>query len=178
MTQILRTLFMIATAMALLSCSNDTNHYRTTTPEFKLEQFFNGKIIGYGLVTNFSDDMVRRFTVDIDASWEGDVGTLDEDFVYDDGEKQFRRWVVQRTGEQTYQGRADDIIGEAVGEGQGSYLRWQYRMILPVDDTQYEVTFDDQMFLIDDNHMMNIAHIKKFGITVAKVTIFFDKVTD
>ncbi|TKB47139.1 DUF3833 domain-containing protein [Thalassotalea mangrovi] len=161
--------------LLLSSCSQSVEEYQTTGPDFKLEQFFNGKVKAYGLVTNFSDDFVRRFTVDIDASWEGDTGVLDEYFLYDDGEKQFRRWVIKRLNDSTYQGKADDIIGTATGERSGAYIRWQYKMLLTVEDSEYEVSFDDQMMLIDENHMMNIAKIKKVGITVAKVTLFFEK---
>lgn len=167
--------FALALVTLLSSCSQSVQEYKATSPEFTLEEFFNGKVKAWGLVTNFSDDFVRRFTVDIDASWEGNKGVLDEYFLYDDGEKQFRRWEIERINDSTYQGKADDIIGTATGERSGAYIRWKYKMNLKVDDSEYEVTFDDQMMLIDEDHMMNIAKIKKFGITVAKVTLFFQK---
>ncbi|WP_394175761.1 DUF3833 domain-containing protein [Thalassotalea litorea] len=176
MTRWTKILLLPLVCLSLLSsCSQSVEDYQSTTPDFTLEQFFDGNVKAWGLVTNFSDDFVRRFTVDIEASWEGNKGVLDEYFLYDDGEKQFRRWEIERINETTYQGRADDIIGTATGERAGAYIRWQYKMKLKVDGSEYDVTFDDQMILIDDNHMMNIAKIKKLGVTVAKVTLFFEK---
>ena len=168
-------IFIIIFSTVLTSCSSDINDYSNTTPVFKLEQFFNGKVSGYGLVTGFNDEVVRRFVVDIEAKWNGNEGVLDEYFVYDDGEKQFRQWRITKTSDNSYVGKADDIIGEATGEQSGSVLIWQYSMMLPVDGDTYEVSFDDTMALIDDKRMLNSAKIYKFGLNVANVILFFEK---
>lgn len=170
-----KTLFLLLILTLLTGCSNDLGQYAQTTPKFILEDFFNGKVKAYGLLTNFSGDVTRRFTVDIDATWEGNIGTLNEYFVFADGEKQFRQWQITKTSDNSYSGVADDVIGHAIGEQFGAVLKWQYMMNLTVDGSSYEVSFDDTMVLIDPSHMLNIANIKKFGITVATVTISFQK---
>lgn len=167
--------FFALSALLLFSCSTDIEQYKDTTPEFTIEQFFNGEIIGYGVVTDFNDNITRRFKVDITATWQGNKGTLDEDFVYNDGETQFRRWHIEKLNSQQYQGKADDIIGTATGIRSGAVINWEYTMLLKVDDQEYEVAFDDTMVLIDENHMINTAKINKFGINVANVTLFFEK---
>lgn len=166
---------LLCMLMLLTSCSADIEQYQESTPEFKLEKFFNGKVIGYGLVTDFNDNITRRFTVDIVGTWQGNKGTLDEDFIYDDGETQFRRWHIEKINSTEYQGKADDIIGTATGKRSGAVVHWQYTMALKVDGDTYEVHFDDTMALIDDNHMINKAKINKFGINIANVTLFFEK---
>ncbi|WP_371186542.1 DUF3833 domain-containing protein [Thalassotalea maritima] len=172
----LKPLMIAALSLLLLACSSsDLSEYKNTTPEFKLETFFNGKVIGYGLVTGFSDEVTRRFVVDIDASWQGNKGTLDEYFTYNDGEKQFRQWRITKVDDTRYQGEADDIIGTATGQRSGAVIHWQYDMELTVDGSDYQVTFDDTMVLIDDKHMINKAKIYKFGLNVGNVTLFFEK---
>ena len=37
------------------------------------------------------------------------------------------------------------------------------------------VKFDDWMFLQEDGYLINIAKVKKFGITLGKVILFFEK---
>jgi hypothetical protein len=48
-------------------------------------------------------------------------------------------------------------------------------MLLPMDGEQYQVHFDDWMYLVNDNTVINQSDIVKFGITVAKVTLVIQK---
>jgi len=119
--------------------------------------------------------VVRRFKVVIDARWEGDSGVLDENFTYSDGTRQRRVWKITRTGDDTYSGRADDVVGIAKGRVSGNSLQWVYTMSLPVDGKVYEVQFDDWMYLQEDGVMLNRSVMKKFGFRLGEVTLFFKK---
>ena len=48
-------------------------------------------------------------------------------------------------------------------------------MDLPVGDNEYRVQFDDWMWAMDENTLMNRSDIKKFGLVMAEVTIFMQK---
>ena len=74
-----------------------------------------------------------------------------------------------------YQGTAADIIGKAVGSTKGSAARWDYTMDLPVDNTTYRIHFDDWMWIMNDGILINRSYLKKFGLTVAELTIFMQK---
>ena len=65
------------------------------------------------------------------------------------------------------------MVGEAVGELAGNALRWQYQLNLPVDDTTYVVTFDDWMYLMDEDTLINRSSMLKFGVELGQVTLFF-----
>ena len=43
---------------------------------------------------------------------------------------------------------------------------------LPVDDTTYVVTFDDWMYLLDEDRMVNRSVMKKFGVRLGEVILF------
>lgn len=63
---------------------------------------------------NRSGEIIRTFKGDLVGSWdENGVGTLDERFVYNDGEKQTRVWTLKPTLDGKYIGTAGDIVGEA-----------------------------------------------------------------
>jgi hypothetical protein len=51
----------------------------------------------------------------------------------------------------------------------------KYILDLKVGKKNYKVTLDDWMFQLDDKHLVNKSEIKKFGITVARLTIFFER---
>ena len=149
--------------------------YKKTTPPLKLKTYFTGSIKAWGLIQNRSGVVTRRFDVTMNGSWEGDVGTLEEQFQYYDGETQKRVWTITKTADNRYVGKAADILDQATGELEGSAMRWAYQMDLPVGDTTYRITFDDWMFLMNDGVLINRSYLKKFGITVAELTLFMQK---
>jgi len=163
---------LLVALVGLWGCSSvDVEKYRSETPVLDLRQYFNGTLEAHGIFQDRSGEVVKRFTVNIDARWQGDVGTLDEHFTYADGSTQRRVWTITRTGEGRYIGRADDVVGEARGEEAGNALRWRYVMALPVDGKVYNVDFDDWMFLIDDQVMLNRSLMSKYGFALGEVTL-------
>lgn len=155
--------------------TSDISRYRGERPTLDLRRYFNGIVDAWGVFQNRSGDVVRRFTVVMNCNWNGDVGTLDEDFVYSDGEKQKRIWTIRRFDDGRYEGRADDVIGIAQGTAAGNALNWRYALRLPVDGSTYEVDFDDWMYQIDDRVMLNRAVMSKYGIRLGEVLLSFTR---
>ena len=174
--RILLLICLIGGTFMLSSCSKlDIDTYKNQTPSVDVKTYFTGPIKAWGLVQNRKGEVVRRFDVDMYGSWNGDTGTLKETFDYYDGEKQNRIWTITKLDENRYEGTASDIIGKATGESQGSAIRWAYQMDLPVGDTTYKITFDDWMFHMNDGVLINRSYLKKFGFTVAELTLFMQK---
>jgi hypothetical protein len=167
-------LFILAMALVLGACAGPTPEaYRAERPVFELERYFNGTVDAWGMFTDRSGKVVKRFTVVMRCTWNGDTGTLDEDFTYSDGTKEKRVWTVRKTAQGTYVGAAADVVGEAAGVAAGNALQWRYVLDLKVGDSRYKVDFDDWMFQMDDRVMINRARMSKFGITLGEVTLAF-----
>ena len=111
----------------------------------------------------------------LNGRWSGDEGVLEEDFRYSDGSTQRRVWRLTRGADGQYSGRADDVVGSAIGQARGNALNWRYTLALPVDGKVWEVQFDDWMYLMDDKVMLNKAVMSKFGIRLGEVTLSFYK---
>ena len=165
------------TALVLLSgcASVEVTDYKAEKPALDLRKYFNGKLDARGMFQDRSGKVIKRFHVAMIATWQGDVGTLDENFTYSDGTTQKRIWTLTRQADGNYIGRADDVVGEARGELSGNALRWRYVLALPVDGKVYNVNFDDWMFLIDDKVMLNRSFMSKFGIELGQVTLSFTR---
>ena len=167
---------ILVAVFGLWKCSTvDIDDYRAEKPVLELRDYFNGTLDAWGMFQDRSGKVVKRFHVLIEASWQGEVGTLDERFTYSDGSTQRRVWTITRLGEGRYTGRADDVVGEAAGEAAGNALRWRYVLALPVDGKVYNVDFDDWMFLMDDKVMMNRSWMSKWGFNLGEVTLTFVK---
>lgn len=165
-----------AAALALTGCAGpQVTDYTAEKPVLDLRRYFNGTLDAYGVFTDRSGKVVKRFTVVMRCSWNGDEGVLDEDFVYSDGTTQKRIWRLKHLGDGRYEGRADDVVGVAQGQTAGNAFRWGYTLALPVDGRIVNVQFDDWMYLMDERVMLNKAAMSKFGIHLGEVTLSFVK---
>ncbi|ARV19717.1 hypothetical protein AEP_02791 [Curvibacter sp. AEP1-3] len=173
-----RLLLAAATGSALMlggCASQNIDQYRTEKPELDLKQYFNGTLDAYGVFTDRSGAVVKRFTVVMNCSWQGNEGVLDEDFTYSDGTTQKRVWRLTKLPDGKYTGTAGDVIGTAQGQARGNAFYWTYTLSLPVDGNVYEVRFDDWMYLMTDKVMLNKATMSKFGVKLGEVTLSFTK---
>ncbi len=157
------------------SSKNALAPYEGQQPAMNIASFFDGPIKAWGLVQNRKGVVVTRFDVDMVGRWDGDTGVLEEEFRYYDGTVQNRVWTLTKSGESEIIGTAGDIIGQALGEQRGNAFRFAYTMDIPVDGTTYRVKLDDWMWMMNDGVLINRSYIKKFGFTVAELTVFMQK---
>ncbi|WCP68173.1 DUF3833 domain-containing protein [Vibrio tubiashii] len=170
-----QTILLLLCTLLTLGCTSDLDDYRDSKPEFNLFEYFEGELMAWGMVQDYTNKQTRRFEVVIVGSVKENTLTLVEDFVFDDGEKSQRIWTIERLGDGRYQGSADDIIGVATGREVGNALQWQYDFELKMEDSTVVVSFDDWLYRQDEKHVFNLTKIKKFGIEVGKITLFFQK---
>lgn len=164
----------LAACAALSGCAGPSvQDYAGQTPVLDLRSYLNGPLVAQGLFTDRSGRVVKRFTVTMTAQWQGDEGTLDEHFRYSDGTTQRRVWHLHHLGGGRYSGRADDVVGEALGESAGNAFHWQYTLALPVDGQVWNVSMDDWMFRMDEHTVLNRTAMSKFGFHLGDVTLAF-----
>jgi hypothetical protein len=169
--------WLLCSLLTLVGCASppQVSDYANERPTLELRDYFNGTVDAWGVFTDRSGKVVKRFTVVMNCSWSGDEGVLDEAFSYADGSKSRRVWHLTRGSNGHYTGRADDVIGEAAGQQSGNAFRWAYTLKLPVDDKVFEVQFDDWMYLMDGKVLLNQATMSKFGWRLGEVTLSFTK---
>ena len=169
-------LTLLAGTAVLTGCANpQVTDYAQERPLLELDRYFTGRVLAHGVFQKRNGAVARRFTVVMDCHWEGNQGVLDEGFTYSDGSTERRIWRLTKHADGRYTGRADDVVGEAQGQTSGNAFRWNYTLRLPVDGKEYEVQFDDWMFLVDDRVLLNRATMSKFGVTLGEVLLSFTK---
>ncbi|RZJ09495.1 MAG: DUF3833 domain-containing protein [Haliea sp.] len=172
-----RTLVAATGATVLLAgcAAPSINDYVDEKPVLDLRTYFNGTVDAWGVFTDRSGKVVKRFIVVLQCSWQGDEGVLDEAFEYSDGSRQRRIWKLTRLEDGRYTGRAEDVVGTAQGQQRGNAFRWQYTLALPVDGRVWEVQMDDWMYLMNDKVLLNKATMRKFGLELGEVTLTFTR---
>ena len=173
----MKTLFgSLLVTLLLTGCTSmKSQDFKESEPKLSLFDYFKGKTSAWGIFEDRFGNVRRQFQVDIEGRINGNEMTLDERFYYNDGEKDQRIWRIRKTGDQTFEGEADDVIGTAKGEVQGNALNWTYDLNLKVGDSSYKVHFDDWMFLQSGGVMINRARLSKWGFDIGEVTLFFMK---
>jgi hypothetical protein len=169
---------VISILVLLLSgCSTvDMSRYSRNTPQLDLFDYFNGNTRGWGIVQDRKGTLTRQFVVDIvgQVNSKGNL-VLEEHFDWSDGEKSQRTWELSKQSDHDYSGTAEDVISSADGKLYGNVLNWKYLLNLKVDDTTWKIRFDDWMYLVSDDLLLNKATMTKFGFKVGEVTIVFQK---
>jgi Protein of unknown function (DUF3833) len=148
--------------------------------KLNLEEFFDGTLTAKGQFQDVFGTVRRRFDVTIKGDWDGKRLRLVEDFVYEDGSTEQRIWTLVKTGDDTWRGTAPGVIGVAEGIEDGDRFNWRYTIDLPVpsaggSSSTVRVTFDDWMWLLSDDRLLNRAYMKRFGVDVGDVTISFER---
>jgi len=161
----------------LSGCSGiNFNQYSNNTPRLDVFEYFNGATKGWGIVQARKGVLLRQFVVDIvgEVNGEGQL-VLTEHFDWSDGENSTRVWVLAKQDAHNVTGTAADVLDSAAGLMYGNVLNWKYQMNLEVDERIWKVSFDDWMFKVSEDMVINRASISKFGFDIGEVTIVFRK---
>ncbi|MDD1001361.1 DUF3833 domain-containing protein [Pseudomonas neuropathica] len=169
-----RFLLLLALVLSVASCGSvDVARYAEQQPALDLQRFFSQPVKAWGMFQKRNGEVAKRFEVNIVSRREGNNLILDERFLYSDGTRQRRVWTLTPEGQGRWSGRAADVVGVAEGQVAGNTLHWRYRLNLPVDDSTYEMSMDDWMYLMDEDTLINRTSMSKFGVEVGQVTLFF-----
>ena len=151
--------------------------FENNKPKLDLFSFFEGETIAYGIFEDRFGNLKRQFRVNIKGTTNNKTLTLDEDFLYDDGEKAKRIWTIEKKLDEdndiTYIGSADDVEGKATGSISGNTLNWTYDIYLNIKGSNIKVHFNDWIYKQSDDLAINRAYVSKFGINIGSVTLVF-----
>lgn len=146
--------------------------FNNKTPEFIPQEYFNGNLRAYGLVKDRSGNIIRTFKGTMKGSWdENGIGTLDEYFVYDDGEEMIRTWTLKPKGDKEFIATADDIVGPSKMIANGNTVVLDYVMRVPYKDSTIDLSVRDWLHLQEDGVIINHSKMKKFGFVVGELVI-------
>ncbi len=169
-------LFLLVLSWLLGGCASaSVEQYRGQEPTFVAEQFFNGQLRATGVIKNRGGDVIRRFTADINAYWRDGVGTLEEDFLFDDGSTERRVWTLRPSGEGRYIATAGDVVGEGLAEVAGNSMFLDYVLRVPWRDGSIDLRIDDRMYLVSPDLLLNESTMTKFGFRVGAILLVIQR---
>jgi Protein of unknown function (DUF3833) len=162
-------------ALFIYGCGVNMASLKNERPIFLPESWFVGKFHAAGGFFDRFGQLKRRFTMSLEGRVEGDLIFLQEELRYTDGEITNRTYKIKKVRENLYEATADGVVGKASIEASGNALRWRYRLKQSIGGSEWTLTFDDWMYLIDDNTMVDRAEVSKFGIILGEVVLVATK---
>ena len=162
--------------MSLGACSNQSiDDYADKKLTMSIKDYLNGNLEADGVLFDYAGRQDRRFHVDMVGSWNGDQGTLQESFLFDDGQTQKRTWNIQMIDQNHFKATAADVVGEAKGSQNGNTLNMHYTLRIPRGSSSIDIVMDDWIYLIDEHTAVNKTTMHKFGFKVGELMIVFRK---
>lgn len=167
---------LLAMALGSAGCSPVTvQEYADNRPLLVPEEFFQGQLSAHGVIKDRSGKVIRYFNADIRAFWENGIGTLEEDFIFDDGEPERRVWTLTPQADGTYIGTAGDVIGDGQITLAGNSMFLDYVLRIPYNDGTLDLRIDDRMYLVNPTMLINESTMTKFGVRVGEILLVIEK---
>jgi len=149
-------------------------------PTFRLEEFFTGRVQGWGVTLSRFEVLQNQFKIEAVGSWDVVANTLaiKEIYTFDDGHVDELTWSILKKDDRSYEGRETRIGGLADGTQAGNAFRWSYTRDVPAaNGTSANISFDDWFWLQDAETMIAHASLSKLGVEISTLNAFYRKVT-
>lgn len=170
--------FLSSCLFLLSGCSGpEVTDYDKDKPQITIRNFFEGPIDGWGIFQDYSGKVIKHFTMKMHGEWNGNKGKLFEKFYWMDGSMTERIWDLEALSPSLVRVITPEVVGEGIGKSSGNAIQWNYTLKVPVNDSIYEFFFDDWMYAVTENVIINKAKMKKFGFVVGEVTLCLKRQT-
>jgi hypothetical protein len=150
--------------------------YKDVGTAFDIREALNGDIQCEGVVYGPLGRVNTRFVALMHAKWDGNVGSMTEEFTYDTGETLSREWQLTVTDDTHFSATAADIIGTGVGVQMGSGVQLKYTLVLAEDAGGHALNVTDWMYMMGNDTIMNRSQMYKYGVKVAELVATMRKV--
>jgi len=139
----------------------DPIDYISGAEKFDYKNFFDGAIDGFAIVKNQNGKIISTKKVYIDAEWEGNKGIVKNKYVYNDGKKDSRTWLVTLSKDGTFDAVGHDVTTPAQGRQVANAAQSTYTLKIRDDKGSENVSYEERMYLVDEDSMIMITNYRK-----------------
>ena len=145
---------------------------------FDIRTVLNGPIACEGMIYGPTGRVSSRFTAKMEANWDGDTGTMAEEFFYDSGNVQKRAWRLILSAGGVIKAEADDLVGAGQGQQTGDAVYLTYKIKLSDAAGGHVLDVTDWMYLMPNGTLMNRSQFRKYGFKVAELVATMRPITN
>ena len=139
----------------------DPIDYISGAEKLDYRDFFDGEIDGFAIVKNQYGKITATKKVYIDAEWEGNKGIIKNKYVYNDGKKDSRTWLVTLSKDGTFDAVGHDVSVPAHGKQIANAAQSTYTLKIKDSQRSEDIFYEDRMYLVDQDSMIMITNYRK-----------------
>jgi len=149
--------------------------YLENASKINLKNFLNGDLEGFAIVQNEKGLIEKSYTAKVNGKWDDGRGTVQYNFIFNDGKKDSRTWLITMNDEGNYTVIGHDFSSPAQGRQQGNVAQLLYNLTTPYKDKKQKIDFEDNIYLVDSSSAIIISVMKIDNAIVGKSIIALKK---
>lgn len=179
-------LVIVATAATLLtSCAlverfTYKPHELTSlekAPKLDLKTFFSGDIEVFAITQDNQEKIIGSYTAKMNGKWEDNKGVLQQNFVYENGKKDSRTWLITTDSDGTFSAVGHDVSVPVKGKQFGNAMQMIYTLSIKSDSgKKNNIDHEDNFYLVDNTSAVAIAYTRQDGVATGKTIISYKKI--
>ena len=143
--------------------------------EFEFEKFFTGKIVATGYMCFFyPKTRKKKLKVIFKGIFENKKLKLIEEY-YEDNLKTIREWQFEKVDKNKFFGNGINIVNPFELHIKDNFIEMSYKFKTQFKSFNFNVNIKDQMYVINDNTLINYTKIYKFLIPIAETQLLYKK---
>lgn len=158
---------LLLAAMTLAGCNDIPVATDEPGRPISLVDAFVGRAHAAGLYRVKHVWTERRFRENLAGRLNANTLTLAQDFHYDDGFRNRLTWVFRRSGPNSWTGRRDDSVEDAVIAENGRDIRMTYLVDLRTSSGVERLGFNELIYRRNDGRIISEAVVLRDGFPVA-----------
>lgn len=135
--------------------------YLDGATKMDIKKFFNGDLEGFAIKQDSNGKITSTLTTKINGKWDDNKGVIQQNFLYNDGTKDSRTWLVTVDSDGTFDAVGHDVAVPAKGKQSGNAAQSLYSLTLGSKTGKEEVNFEERMYLVDEKSMIMIVNFDK-----------------
>ena len=134
--------------------------YLENAAKFDFKKFFTGDVEAFAIKQGEDGKIIGTSTIKISGKWDENKGVVQQNFLFNDGSKDSRTWLVTINQDGTFDAVGHDVATAAAGKQIGNAAQSKYSLMISQKAGRQEVFFDDRMYQIDEKSMIIISNFK------------------
>lgn len=183
----MKKLFAITLILSLSSCSyfdflksqdkEKEISFLEMAPKVDLKQFFRGEIESFAIIKDGNDKIIGSYTGTMRGEWDENKGVLKQNFLYNDGKRDNRTWLITDNVDGTFSAVGHDVVESETGKQIGNTIQMPYSFAVLENGVKQKIRYEDNFYLVDSSSMIGTSVAKSSrGIVISKSLISLKKV--
>ena len=163
-------LFLLTFSLLISSCATSKNDdsiikkYSNDKVKLDIRNQMNGNLKGFGIWQDKNGIIIKKFTVEISGSWEGDKGVVKQQFSFDNEKKDSRTWLFDIENDNSFSAIGHDIVGTAKGVQYGNASKMNYILsVVAADGKKQNLAVEDWTYAVNDKSLISVLTLKNPG---------------